>query len=118
MDGYLLALCDSDGMAALSLAARKGSKMPCSEVTGIRCKLKTFPRDTSTTPLHQAVLKKSKDIVALLLDNGADINAMDSQKNPALSHAIESKDVKLILLLLERKVNVCRSDPRGPNATA
>ena len=41
------------------------------------------------TPLHLAAISGFKDIVSLLLDNGADINCQDSDMYSALHHASE-----------------------------
>jgi ankyrin repeat protein len=40
------------------------------------------------TPLHLAILTKSKNILSILLTNGADVNLKDANGNVALSHAV------------------------------
>ena len=57
------------------------------------------------TPLHLATLKGNCEIIQLLLDHNADINASDHHGFTPLQHAIEDNQIKVTKLLLERGAN-------------
>ena len=56
----------------------------------------------NSTPLMYAAAKGDKNMVLLLLDNGADINANDGKGNTVLTAAIESKNEELIKFIEEK----------------
>ncbi|XP_059497240.1 B-cell lymphoma 3 protein-like isoform X2 [Stegostoma tigrinum] len=59
------------------------------------------------TPLHVSVISYQKEIVEFLLDQGADIDAVDikSGKTP-LVHAVENNSIDMVTLLLQHGANV------------
>jgi ankyrin repeat protein len=61
-----------------------------------RCEL--LPHDT---PLHHAVLKKNKQIISLLIQKGADVNAKDDYNDTPLNFAIELNDIEITEILLD-----------------
>ncbi|XP_057299481.1 uncharacterized protein LOC130630100 [Hydractinia symbiolongicarpus] len=64
-------------------------------------------------PLSRAVLYKSKNIVELLLNNGADVNALSKSNLTSMELAIKYKAPKEIIDLLKRyevKANLARID--------
>jgi hypothetical protein len=65
------------------------------------------------TPLHQAILRRKPDIVALLLDAGADLNAPDNANRTPLSMAVERGDATIVTLLLARHADATRRDRTG-----
>ena len=61
-----------------------------------------IPSDLGITPLHCACIKGSKNAVDLLLDLGANINALDKEGNNCLHYAVNSNNANLIKKLLIR----------------
>ena len=61
-----------------------------------------IPTELGITPLHFACFKGNKQIVDILLDLGADINAIDNDGNSCLHFAVNSNNVLLIKKLLIR----------------
>jgi len=57
-------------------------------------------------PLHKAALTGRKDIVELLISNGADINSRDNQGQTPLVWAISEGTLDVIKLLVDRGANV------------
>ena len=55
-------------------------------------------------------------MVALLLDNGADINASDKDGITPVHHAVFSEEVKVVALLLDRGADVNIRDAAGGTA--
>lgn len=66
-----------------------------------------------TTPLISAVLGKSKEIVTLLLDNGASINRRDDAGMTALHHAACHGENHIVRLLCERGATVGTANNGG-----
>ena len=60
------------------------------------------PSDLGITPLHYACIKGSKNAVDLLLDLGANINAIDVDGNNCLHYAVNSNNPSLLKKLLVR----------------
>ncbi|KAA0199031.1 putative KN motif and ankyrin repeat domain-containing protein [Fasciolopsis buskii] len=56
---------------------------------------------TRQTPLMMAASNASRDVVALLLEHGAQVNMQDTSGNTALMFALESGDLSVISLLLD-----------------
>ncbi|MSU23312.1 MAG: hypothetical protein EXS32_05745 [Opitutus sp.] len=65
------------------------------------------------TPLHQAILRKKPDIVALLLAAGADVNVPDASNRTPLHLAVERADAALVKTLLARQADATRRDRTG-----
>ena len=61
-----------------------------------------IPTELGITPLHFACFKGNKQIVNILLDLGANINAIDNDGNSCLHFAVNSNNVLLIKKLLIR----------------
>lgn len=57
--------------------------------------------DWTWTPLHIASMSEHVSVVRLLLDRGADINALDGRGNTALMLAIHAKRIETAYLLLD-----------------
>lgn len=66
------------------------------------------------TPLHNAVLSGDTDSIKMLIDAGADVNALTAEGTPVLSYAIfNRKDVDIVRLLLDKGANVAQPLPNG-----
>ena len=53
-------------------------------------------------PLHMATNNSNKEMISLLLENGADIEAKDHDGFTAIFHAIDSESLEMVKLLIER----------------
>ncbi|KAL4657666.1 B-cell lymphoma 3 protein [Arapaima gigas] len=69
------------------------------------------------TPLHLAVQRGDKELVRLLLDHGADIDAVDfkSGRSP-LIHAVENNNMEMISILIQNGSNVNAQSYSGNTA--
>ena len=63
------------------------------------------PSELGITPLHCACIRGSKNAVDLLLDLGANINALDNEGNNCLHYAVNSNNPNLLKKLLIRGAN-------------
>lgn len=74
------------------------------------------PTELGITPLHYACFKNSKNAVDLLLDLGANINALDEEGNSCLHFAVNSNNPALIKKLLVRGAdkNIKNSTQESP----
>ncbi|KAH7041431.1 ankyrin repeat-containing domain protein [Microdochium trichocladiopsis] len=68
------------------------------------------------TPLERAINTCDVRVLELLMDAGADIEALDSQGRTALAHAVSSLEQDMVRCLIERQprpahVNVCWTRP-------
>uniref|UniRef100_UPI0037E80BD4 B-cell lymphoma 3 protein homolog isoform X2 n=1 Tax=Semicossyphus pulcher TaxID=241346 RepID=UPI0037E80BD4 len=69
------------------------------------------------SPLHLAVLRGHKDLARLLLNVGADINAMDIKSGQSpLMHAVESNNADMVHFLIERGCDVNSQSYSGNTA--
>ena len=58
------------------------------------------------TPLHRAVSYKHKEVVELLINKGADLNAKDSLEQTPLHEAIQNKQKEIASLLINKGANL------------
>ena len=63
-------------------------------------KLIDMPNENNITPLQYACIKKHKNVVDLLIDLGADINAVDSENKSVLFYAAVGGNIRIIKKLL------------------
>ena len=59
-----------------------------------------MPNENGITPLQYACIKKHKNVVDLLIDLGADINAVDSENKSVLFYAAVGGNIRIIKKLL------------------
>lgn len=59
-----------------------------------------------STPLHEAVLNRHIKLVKLLLDNGAEVNARDEDRETPLGVAADDGDLYILKLLISRGANI------------
>lgn len=64
------------------------------------------------TPLHHAVFMEANQVLMIskLLDYGADINALDSDKRSCLHHAAEAGKARVIPVLIQRGAHTSLKD--------
>ncbi|XP_076655935.1 uncharacterized protein LOC143360718 isoform X2 [Halictus rubicundus] len=67
----------------------------------------------SDTPLHLAIVNGDIEIVKMLLDRGADIDAKNKCGCTPLYNAVRNKKMKVIELLLKHRANVNARDNNG-----
>lgn len=65
------------------------------------------------SPLHQAILRRKTNIVLLLLEHGADVQAPDTAGRTPIHMAVERGDVELVRALLQRKADLTKRDRVG-----
>nr|XP_046189135.1 B-cell lymphoma 3 protein-like isoform X1 [Oncorhynchus gorbuscha] len=89
--------CEHGQQACLSVVLSHPSILTCLEVRNYE----------GLTPLHLAVQGGHKELVRMLLDAGADINAMDIKSGHSpLIHAVENHNMDMVHFLIENDCNV------------
>uniref|UniRef100_A0A3Q4HEY5 BCL3 transcription coactivator n=1 Tax=Neolamprologus brichardi TaxID=32507 RepID=A0A3Q4HEY5_NEOBR len=84
--------CEYDQRDCLSVVLSMPSSATCLEIRNF----------DGLSPLHLAVLQGRKDLARMLLDAGADINAMDIKSGQSpLMHAVESNNADMVHFLIE-----------------
>ena len=91
---------DASGYTPLLYAARRlGGEEVCSVLLKRGADVNAATRGFGQTPLHRAVSVGSVEIVALLLQYGAERSVKDSRGKTAYDVAVERSDVRLQALL-------------------
>ena len=95
-----------DGSTPLHLAADKGTEIEVSLLLAFGAdadpKMKAMPR----TPLRHAIVAHKEESVRLLLDNGADRNAVFDGNRTPISLAAGCGSYKIVHMILEKPTNV------------
>ncbi|KAM6994767.1 B-cell lymphoma 3 protein homolog [Tautogolabrus adspersus] len=99
--------CEYNQRDCLSVVLSRSSSSTCLEIRNFE----------GLSPLHLAVLRGNKDLARMLLDGGADINAMDvkSGQSPVM-HAVESSNADMVHFLIERGCDVNSQSYSGNTA--
>lgn len=101
------------GESALQHAAGEGDLKTVRECieSGMACSHRDYNR---LTPLHDAVKGEHVEVVELLLQNDAPINAVGGERNSTPLHmAAESENLSIVKLLLEYGANPGKTDSNG-----
>ncbi|XP_067874576.1 uncharacterized protein bcl3 [Heterodontus francisci] len=108
-NGASRVLLDRNGQTAVHLASEHGSLACLQSLLGsgrenVDLEIRNYD---GYTPLHVAVNSRHKELVALLLDQGADVDAVDikSGRTP-LVHSVENNYMDMVNLLLQHGANV------------
>ncbi|XP_070823407.1 B-cell lymphoma 3 protein homolog [Chaetodon trifascialis] len=89
--------CEYNQRDCLSVVLSLSSSSKCLEIRNYE----------GLSPLHLAVLRGHKDLARMLLDAGADINAMDIKSGQSpLMHAVESNNADMVHFLIESGCDV------------
>ena len=70
------------------------------------------------TPLHQAVMRDNEFTVKFLLENGANVNAVNDSNTSPLFYAVGTRSLKLIELLLRHGADPTIKGKRGSSLDA
>ncbi|XP_015805814.3 B-cell lymphoma 3 protein homolog [Nothobranchius furzeri] len=99
--------CEYDQRECLSVLLSFPSFSSCLEIRNFE----------GLSPLHLAVLHGHQDLAKMLLDAGADINAMDVKSGQSpLMHAVESNNADLVHFLIENRCDVNSQSYSGNTA--
>lgn len=108
---------DSEGLTALHRATRDGDLEITESLLAAGCSVNVKTQGVAMyatikdrTPLHFAAYTDRADIVMLLLDRGADVNAIDGKLRTPIFDAVFRGDSKIVSMILERKVDVNLKD--------
>ena len=100
---HLLEATNLDGHTVLHLAALYGYTEVVQEILGSG--VPAQPTDFAITPLHCGVCSGSREMVSLLLQAGADPNAVDLDGNTPLHWAVSNGHTDIVQLLLQYHAN-------------
>ncbi|XP_035527522.1 B-cell lymphoma 3 protein homolog [Morone saxatilis] len=99
--------CEYNQRDCLSVVLSHSSSSTCLEIRNYE----------GWSPLHLAVLRGHKDLARMLLDAGADINAMDIKSGQSpLMHAVESNNADMVHFLIESGCDVNSQSYSGNTA--
>ena len=105
------AMDDQSGESALAIAADRG------DVVAVKMLLEAGadPNSLSTTawPLSNAAGRGFAEVVELLLDYEADVDAVDEEGGTALADAVAAGHLAVVKLLLEAGANARQKDNQG-----
>ncbi|XP_014908865.1 B-cell lymphoma 3 protein homolog [Poecilia latipinna] len=99
--------CEYQLLECLSVLLSFSSSSPCLEIRNFE----------GLSPLHLAVLQGHRNLAKMLLDAGADINAMDIKSGQSpLMHAVESNNADMVHFLIENGCDVNSQSYSGNTA--
>ncbi|KAM7383203.1 hypothetical protein PAMP_002874 [Pampus punctatissimus] len=99
--------CEYDQRDCLSVVLSLSASSSCLEIRNYE----------GLSPLHLAVLRGHKDLSLMLLEAGADINAMDIKSGQSpLMHAVESNNTDMVHFLIENGCDVNSQSYSGNTA--
>jgi len=107
---------DASGWTPLHYAAHHGAPAAAELLLATGAELEGRTTDYSRSPLHLAVLKRHRNMIALLLASGADIDATDVLWSTPLHCAALAGDVDILALLLRKGADTSARDWQGMTA--
>lgn len=99
-DCFNLELSDSQGRTLLHEACVQGARLVVVRVLGVAPRLMTRRDHKGHTPLHLAAYQGHADIVSLLLQHGAEVDAVARQQWTALHYAAQGGHARVVASLL------------------
>lgn len=116
-DDVLLEMASSDGWTPLHLACFFGHLQTVEMLLEIGADVKVRSANAMhNTPLHAAAASRNQDICALLLSNGADVNATQQAQYTALHSAAANGDLEIVRLLLAHEASPNSRSEKGETA--
>lgn len=100
---------DDSGDTALCSAVRLGY----TDIAAFLLERGADPNMGATAPLHYAIQSRRRDLVDLLIARGADVEARDDLREPALVAAARVDSADIVALLLKNGASVRNVDARG-----
>ena len=111
--GAAVCATDDQGDTCLTLAAYFGHTDIVRYLVGLPDVDVNYHGRNNDTALHSAVDDGHRDVVELLIDAGADIEAQDSTGETPLHYACENGKLAILKMLLKAGADVCATDNRG-----
>ncbi|XP_076684261.1 uncharacterized protein LOC143377154 [Andrena cerasifolii] len=102
-----------DGYSLLRAALEKKHTQVAKLLLTSGSKVNSRYKSPSNTALHFAALNGDTEIVQMLLDRGANVDAKNVHSKTPLHNAVQSMEAKMISLLLNRGANVDAADKSG-----
>ena len=119
MDNRVTRTFDADGWSPLHLAAHYGHADVVSLLLHNNAPVDLrSANQMANTPLHAALAGRRADVVPILLDAGADVNAQQHGGWTALHAAAANGDGALVELLLSRGADAAIANDAGVTAAA
>jgi hypothetical protein len=107
---------DLKGVPVLSTAVRNGDMEIIRLLMSYDASLNIIARDRVTSPLMDAVTANNKDVAAMLIEAGADLNYRNRNGQSALIVAIGSRMSDIANLLIEHQADLTIKDSLGMTA--
>ena len=108
--GAGVGVTDNDGNTCLILAAYSGYTETVRYLVGLPQVDVNNSSNRGFTSLHRAVLRKHSDVVKVLIDAGADVEAMNSKGRTPLRCACTVEHPENVQMLVEAGADVCAVD--------
>ena len=106
-------VADNTGATCLILAAYFGHTETVCYLVGLPDVEVNHEENKGYTALHCAVLEGHHDVVEVLIDAGADIDARTSEGRAPLHYACEDGKLAIVKVLLKAGADVCATDNEG-----
>ena len=113
-DPKVVDLVNKDGFSPLILACYRGNNEVAKFLIDKGCNVNQ--KSSMGTPLMAAVVKGNMEMIAVLLNNKADINGTDENGVTALIYAVQFVNREAVKILLKNKADKTKIDKQGKTA--
>ncbi|MCB1213072.1 MAG: ankyrin repeat domain-containing protein [Chlamydiia bacterium] len=104
---------NGDRYSPLHIAVKARNPLAVKAMIEAKASVNLQAPQSKVTPLHLAAIEHSRDVMRLLIDAGADINACDCRGATPLHYAMLRQDEINAQLLLEKGADLFKADHRG-----